>query len=136
KSKVSVFVDLFLKSKKLEQQSKHIQEHERHERHLQLAQLEVESLRRYKNLADSIPHAVWQAKNDGTMNYFNHVWEDYTGLSVEKSLGLGWQSIFEPEDLKIFLKKWLIAMHKKENFQMECTLRNHKGEKRWHLIRV
>lgn len=136
RSKVAIFVDLFLKNKQLEEQAARIRESERHERYLRLAQLEVENLKRYQNLANSIPHAVWRAQPDGTMDYFNQVWSDYTGLNEEQSSGKGWQSVFREDDLKTLLKTWISAMQHNEGFQCECQIRNKEGESRWHLIRA
>lgn len=136
RSKVSVFVDLFEKSRKIEEQSLQIKESAQNERYLRLAQLEVENLKRYRNLADSIPHAVWRAKPDGTMDYFNHVWTEYTGLSDNQSMGAGWQSAFHPDDLRLFLKTWMKNIGLAENFQVECRIQNGRGEYRWNIIRA
>lgn len=135
RSKVGVFVELYKKDRKLREQNLLIQESERRERYLRLAELEVESLKRYRNLADSIPHAVWRARSDGTMDYFNRVWCDYTGLNLDQSVGVGWESTFDPEDLRNFLKTWIHAMTHSSEFQAECRIRNYAGEYRWHWVR-
>lgn len=135
KSKVAVFVDLYRKDRQLREQNTLIQESERRERYLRLAELEVESLKRYRNLADSIPHAVWRARSDGTMDYFNRVWCDFTGLSLEQSVGIGWESAFEGEDLRNFLKTWIHAMTHSTEFQAECRIKQSNGDYRWHWVR-
>lgn len=135
RSKVNVFVELFKKDRKLREQSALIQESERRERYLRLAELEVESLKRYRNLADSIPHAVWRARSDGTMDYFNRVWCDYTGLTLDQSVGVGWESSFDQDDLRNFLKTWIHAMTHSSEFQAECRIKNYAGEYRWHWVR-
>lgn len=136
RSKVAVFVDLYEKSKRVEEQAQLIKENAHNQRYLRLAQLEVESLKRYQKLADSIPHAVWRSKADGTMDYFNKVWTEYTGLSDQQSLGAGWQSAFDPGDLRNFLKTWIQKIGNSEDFQVECRIRDRNGEMRWHLIRA
>lgn len=136
RSKVSVFADLFEKSKIIEEQALQIKENAQNERYLRLAQLEVENLKRYRNLADSIPHSVWRAKPDGTMDYFNRVWTEYTGLTDNQSMGAGWQSSFHPDDLRVFLKAWMKSISLSENFQVECRIQNSHGEFRWNIIRV
>ncbi len=136
RSKVAVFVDLFEKSKKLEEQAALIRENINNERYLRLAQLEVESLKRYQNLADSIPHAIWRSKADGTMDYFNRGWTEYTGFSDQQSSGVGWQTAFEPEDLRNFLKTWMQNIGEALDFQVEARIRSRHGEMRWHLIRA
>lgn len=136
RSKVAVFADLFDKSRKIEEQAKLIQENAINERYLRLAQLEVESLKRYQNLANSIPHAVWRAKADGTMDYFNRGWIKYTGLTEQQSNGLGWQIAFEPNDLKKFLKTWMKNIGQAAEFEVECRIKNFQGEIRWNLIKA
>ena len=136
RSKVSIFADLFEKNKKIEEQSRLIKENAHNERYLRLAQLEVESLKRYQNLANSIPHAVWRAKPDGTMDYFNKVWTNFTGLTSQQSIGNGWQSAFHPDDLRIFLKTWIKNIGTAEDFEVECRIQNQNGEMAWHLIRA
>jgi PAS domain S-box-containing protein len=136
RSKVGFFVDLFLKSKQLQAQADMIRESERRERYLKLAELEVESLKRYRNLADSIPHLIWKARVDGSLDYFNKVWTDYTGLSQEQSAGSGWQSAIHIDDLSDFLKTWLHSMTSRQPFEIECRIRKSTGEMRWHWVRA
>jgi PAS domain S-box-containing protein len=135
-SKVAVFVELYIKNRILEEQADLIQESERKVRFQKLAELEIESLKRYKNLADSIPHIVWKAKSDGMFDYFNRVWVDYTGLSQEKSVGLGWQAAIHKEDLNQFLKIWIQSMNTGQPFEIEARVRKTNGEMRWHWVRA
>ncbi|WP_413581283.1 response regulator [Bdellovibrio sp. HCB288] len=136
KAKVSVFVELFLKSRKLEEQAELIRVSEARERFLRLAELEVESLRRYRSLADAIPHVIWRAKGDGTFDYFNKGWTDYTGLSLEQSVGRGWQSAVDEGDLQELLRVWMNSMDNGNAFETECRLFNKKGEARWFWVRA
>jgi two-component system, sensor histidine kinase len=133
-SKVSILVDLYIKSKIVEEQNLLLRESERQEKVLRLSQLEVENLKRYQNLADSIPHIVWRAKANGTMDYFNKGWTSYTGLSADASSGNGWQTAFQIEDLREFLKIWMSAMEKGDDFQVECRIRAASGKYRWHWL--
>lgn len=136
KSKVEVFVDLYLKTRQLQLQAEVIRESERRERYLRLAELEVESLKRYQSLADAIPHLVWRARTDGLLDYCNSRMLEYSGLTLEQCLGTGWQSAFHPDDLKTFLKIWLQAMVSGDPFDLECRLRRNDGAMRWHWVRA
>ncbi len=136
RSKVAVFADLFEKNKQIEDQARLIKENALNERYLRLAQLEVESLKRYQNLANSIPHAVWRSKPDGTMDYFNKGWTNLTGLTDQQSLGVGWQTAFHPDDLRHFLKTWMSHIGTAEDFEVECRIQSRSGEMTWHLIRA
>lgn len=136
RSKVSILVDLFLKTRQLQEQNAMIRESERQTRYLQLAQLEMETLKRYRNLADAVPNMIWKSKVDGTLDYFNKVWTDYTGLSPEQSTGSGWQEAVHPGDLRDFLKTWMEAMNARNPFQIECRIRRADGQMRWHWVRA
>lgn len=136
RSKVKIFVDLFLKSRQLQEQAELIRDTERQARYLQLAQLEMETLKRYRSLADAVPNMIWKSKVDGTLDYFNKVWTEYTGLSQEQSTGSGWQEAIHPEDLRNFLKAWIQSMNHGTPFQTECRIRRHDGHMRWHWIRA
>lgn len=136
RSKVGIFVELFLKSRQLQEQNILIRESERQTRYLQLAQLEMETLKRYRSLADAVPNMIWKSKVDGTLDYFNKVWTDYTGLSADQSIGSGWQEAINPRDLRGFLKAWMDSMNSGNPFQIECRIRRADGEMRWHWVRA
>ena len=136
RSKVNVFIDLFRKSRQLAEQADFIRETERRERYLRLTELEVESLRRYRSLADAIPHMVWRARGDGTLDYFNKGWSDYTGLSAEQSIGSGWQSAIHPKDINKFLKAWMASMAVASSFESEVRITSKDGEERWFWVKA
>ena len=136
RSKVSVFVDLYEKSRRLESQADLISESERRDRYLKLAELEVENLRRYRSLADAVPHIIWKANSDGVFDYVNRGWTDFTGLTPEQSQGSGWQTALHPDDLERILRLWLNAMSETKPFETEVRLRRRDGEYRWHLLKA
>lgn len=136
KAKVSVFVELFNKEKQLEAQAEIIRESERRERYLRLSELEVESLKRYRALADAIPHMIWKARADGSLDYVNRGWVDYTGISRELSEGNGWQRAIHEQDLSDLLKEWMLSMNDGIGFEKECRILSAKKETRWFWIKV
>jgi PAS domain-containing protein len=50
-------------------------------------------------MIDSIPVLVWCCRPDGTTEFLNQRWLDYTGLSSEHALDLGWKVPVHPDDL-------------------------------------
>lgn len=136
KSKVSVFIELFLQAKRIREQEMRLLEVERNERIRQLAELEVEALRRYQSLADAIPHIICRTRADSVPDYFNRFWTEYTGLSLEASLGSGWHKAFHKEDLDRVLRTWVDALISGTSFETECRLQRHDGVFHWHLIRA
>ncbi len=48
------------------------------------------SMEEFRTLAEAMPQIVWITRADGWNIYFNQHWMDYTGLTLEESLGQGW----------------------------------------------
>jgi PAS domain S-box-containing protein len=137
KSKVTLLVELHEKNQEIKRQALLLREAERKDRERQLAELELENLRRYQNLADAIPHIIWKAFPDGTTTCFNKVWCDYTGLSLEQSSVEAWKSAVHPADLERYLTLWQAAMKSEQNFETELRIKGRAGDApRWHLLRV
>lgn len=57
-------------------------------------------------LLDALPEMVWTATPDGTCNFVNRRWRDYTGLDLEAAVAAGWASIFHPDDLGPAMAAW------------------------------
>jgi formate hydrogenlyase transcriptional activator len=92
-----------------------------------------ENLRR---VIDTIPTLAWCMLPDGTNEFLNKNWHEYTGLSAEESNGWGWQSVFHPDDLPPLMEKWKRMLVSGEPDEIEARLRRHDGVYRWFLIRA
>lgn len=137
KSKVSVFVDLYRKSKLLQAQAEALREIEIRDRMRTLVELEMEGRRRYQNLADAIPQIVFRACKRRNFEYLNQFWCSYTGLALKESVGNGWQQCLHPEDLQNLLDRWEESAQAQVGFEMECRIQEGQtGDFRWHLLRV
>lgn len=132
RSKVAIFADLYRKNQLIKEQSQKLREHENKVHAQKVNQIEVENLRRYQNLADSIPQIVFRLKPHGEYEYFNRVWFDYTGLSINSCFGHSWKSVIHPHDVE----KLNDLFQNLEIKDCECRILSKSGEFRWHLIRV
>jgi len=91
----------------------------------------------YRTLADSMPQIVWTANTDGWLDYYNRQWFDYTGMSLEKTKGWGWQPVLHPDDVENCLKRWATAIKTGESYEVEYRFkRASDGQYRWHLGRA
>ncbi|MEO7165107.1 MAG: response regulator, partial [Bdellovibrionia bacterium] len=135
-AKVALFIEIHKKNEQIKKQAELIRQSGKMERERALAGLELESTQRYRNLADAIPHMVWQAQANGILDYVNRVWCSYTGLTAEQSIGKGWQSMIHPKDLELFLKQWDAAMTTGDSIECECRIKGVKDGYHWHLIRT
>ena len=59
-----------------------------------------DSERRFRLLAEAIPHQVWSSLPDGSLDYCNRRWMDYTGLTPEDVRRDGWTTHIHPDDVE------------------------------------
>ena len=55
-----------------------------------------ESEERYRALAEAVPPVVWVARADGTVEYINPRWEEFTGRPADDALGDHWLDFLHP----------------------------------------
>jgi len=89
-----------------------------------------------RRMIDTIPTLAWACRPDGTIEFVNQRWLDYTGLSFEEALGWGWKGPVHPEDLGKRLDTWLRLLACGEPCEGETRLRRFDGEYRWCLFRA
>jgi formate hydrogenlyase transcriptional activator len=86
-------------------------------------------------IIDSIPVIAWCALADGSGEFWNQRWHDYTGLPMEGARGWGWIAAFHPEDLDRIEEKWRADLASGHPGEVEGRLRRSDGEYRWFLFR-
>jgi len=94
------------------------------------------SERKLRQVIDTIPTLAWSILPDGSNEFLNKRWHEYTGLSPEQSHGSGWQTAIHPEDRAPLLEKWRGLLSSGEPGEMEARLRRYDGVFRWFLMRV
>ncbi|MEH2414158.1 hybrid sensor histidine kinase/response regulator [Nostoc sp.] len=95
-----------------------------------------QSEERYRYLAEAIPQLVWTTDANGECDYFNQNWCEYTGLTLEQSLGSGWLTALHPDDIKSADEIWSNAVKNKTIYNNEYRFkRAFDGSYRWQLAR-
>ena len=87
-------------------------------------------------VVDTIPTLAWSARPDGSAEFFNQRWLDYTGLSAEQALGSGWEVAIHPADLPRILETFRDALNSVKPYEVEGRFRRFDGEFRWFLFRA
>jgi PAS domain S-box-containing protein len=88
-----------------------------------------------RRIIDTIPIQAHCNLPDGTNEFSNKRWQEYTGLSSEESSGWGWQAAYHPEDLPRVLQKWRALLAAGEAGGIQARLRRHDGVFRWFQFR-
>jgi len=71
------------------------------------------------------------------MEFVNKRWQEYTGMSPEKAVGLGWKEAFHPKDLDRYGEKRLASLRSGEPIEDEVRIRaGGTGEYRWFIYRA
>src|ERR1700747_2826958 len=94
------------------------------------------SERKLRQVIHTIPTLAWSILPDGSNEFLNKRWHEYTGLSPEESHGSGWQAAIHPEDRSPLLEKWQGLLSWGDPAEMKARLRRHDGVFRWFLMRV
>jgi len=92
--------------------------------------------KRLREVVETIPAMTFTALSNGFCTFVNKRWTEYTGLSVEKTSGEGWQRAIHPDDLVHHSEKWRISVATGQDFEGEARFRRAAdGEYRWFLVR-
>ena len=88
------------------------------------------------DVIEAIPTMAFTTLADGSSAWVNRRWVEYSGLSVEDTLGSGWQATLHPDDLDGHMTKWQHSLASGEPFENEARHRSANGEYRWFLVRA
>jgi PAS domain S-box-containing protein len=142
RAKVGIFVELFRKDQRIQEQARALKEASQRERELQLAEVRLLSEKRYRSLVEMIPAAVWTASADGTVTYCNHRWHEVTGMRLEDMRDRGpgqrqgWLAAVHPDDAQRVEAQWSTAMAQGETYSSELRLLHSDGSSRWYLCHI
>src|SRR5258708_39117532 len=89
---------------------------------------------RLQTVIDTVPSFLWTSFPDGSKEYLNKRWYDYTGLSLEQGKGWEWKVVVHPDDLDRLVRGCLALVDSPKAWGMgSCSRRYHRGC-RWVLI--
>src|SRR5258705_6727413 len=82
---------------------------------------------RLRKIIDTIPTLAWCNLSDGSNDFVNRRWSDYTGLSQEDVKRVGCKVVIYPEDLPKWLDQWRTVVASGAGGGMEARLCRQDG---------
>jgi formate hydrogenlyase transcriptional activator len=93
--------------------------------------IEALDLRAY---IDGVPALAWSALPDGSLDFFNHRFQDYTRLSLNELYGSAWKSTVHRDDIEGLEAWWQSLVQSRAGGATEVRIRRFDGEYRWFQI--
>lgn len=82
-------------------------------------------------MLDNLPAMVWRVNAQGDCDYFSQVWLNYTGMTLDESVGSGWLRALHPEDVERCKAVIWRAFQARQPFEIEHRTRRQDGSYAW-----
>ena len=89
-----------------------------------------------RRITETIPGMLWSATPDGSVDYCNRPWLDFTAMTAEHASGWGWATAVYPDDREGLLENWRSCLASGVPFDTEARMRRFDGAYRWFLFRA
>lgn len=93
----------------------------------------VESERRFRELADALPHLVWTNSADGKLDFLNRRFTEVTGIDRRTAIATGYADIIHPDDREASQRHLHAMLARGEAGEREHRIRTHDGSYSWML---
>jgi PAS domain S-box-containing protein len=90
----------------------------------------------FRALADNMAQLAWMTDATGWIHWYNKRWFDYTGTTLEKMQGWGWQAVHHPDHVDRVTEKFKRHIESGEAWEDTFPLRSKDGAYRWFLSRA
>jgi PAS domain S-box-containing protein len=91
---------------------------------------------KFRVIANAIPHLVWSQLPDGTREFCNDQWYEFTGLD-STSTHPEWEALVHPDDRADAVRRWAQAQVSGQAYDIEFRLLHQpSATHRWCLARV
>jgi PAS domain S-box-containing protein len=95
-----------------------------------------ESEAQFRTLADSIPQLAWMIDAEGSINWYNQRWYEYTGTTLREVQGDGWRQVLHPDHLERVEDHFRRCLQSGEPWEDTFPIRGKDGGFRWFLSRA
>ncbi len=95
-----------------------------------------DSEERYRSLVEISPQGVWIVGRNGSPEFINQYWVEYSGLTLEQSVHGEWMNQIHPDEREKAIETWRQARASDAAYESELRMRRASdGQYRWHLAR-
>ncbi len=91
---------------------------------------------RATQLTQGLPQMVWTSTPDGSFDFLNRRWCEYTGEDEKSQLGYAWLEQVYPDDKDKFIEAWHQCISSGEELRINLRIRSAQGEYRWFDTRA
>jgi formate hydrogenlyase transcriptional activator len=95
-----------------------------------------QSEKQLREVIETMPAVAWTMSPDGSLEFVNKRWQEYTGMSSQEAAGFGWKSAFHPKDIDRYLETRSASLASGSLFEDEVRIRSRGGEYRWFISRA
>lgn len=85
---------------------------------------------------DMIPALSWVGGPSGELEEASRQWVDYTGISRDDALGMGFLASFHPDDVQKVIAAWSALLVEGKPGGVEARILRHDGEARYFMLRA
>ena len=89
-----------------------------------------------RDAIDAIPLLVACVFPDGSVEFVNRAWREFTGAATDGLAQWGWPSVMSPEDLPEFLIQWDSARSDGKPFEIVARVRRSDGAYRRFIVKI
>lgn len=94
------------------------------------------SEQQWRQLAEAMPQMVFVHDSQSGGIYYNARFYEFTGFDAETAAGDGWQKAIHPDCLQKYGDKLREFAQGSIPVELECRIRRHDGQYRWHMNRA
>lgn len=91
---------------------------------------------RVTQLTEGLPQMAWTCTADGSCDFLNRRWYEFTGRNESDQLGYGWLEQVHPQDKEQFVSAWTQCVRSGEELHINLRIRNNLNEYRWFDTRA
>lgn len=89
----------------------------------------------FRKLINSVPVALIVTDTSGKCLFINEYWRVLSGLTLQDSIGTGWQKAIHSEDVGKIGSWWYVGEKKHTDAATECRILTAEGEEKWTDIK-